>query len=125
MKACAYVPGDRFASATEMKEALRSVSNGTYRTGRGNRERYEETVNVRPPKGDGRGNDPFGRQGGGAQDQPGGGAYDPPVGGRRETENIFSEDQEKQEFSFPKLAALVFVIGLAAGAAAQAVFFLL
>ena len=48
LRACAYRPEDRFATATEMKQALLSVANGSYRiTGAGR----SGTVGVRKPDG--------------------------------------------------------------------------
>ena len=57
LRACAYDPGMRFASATEMKQALMSVANGTYQIGASNLDRttsvrkaadsYDRTTSVR------------------------------------------------------------------------------
>lgn len=57
LRACAYKPDMRFASATEMKQALMSVANGTYQIGAGNLDRttsvrkaadsYDKTTSVR------------------------------------------------------------------------------
>jgi len=57
LRACAYDPNMRFASATEMKQALMSVANGTYQIGASNLDRttsvrkvadsYDRTTSVR------------------------------------------------------------------------------
>lgn len=57
LRACAYDPNMRFASATEMKQALMSVANGTYQIGACNLDRttsvrkaadsYDKTTSVR------------------------------------------------------------------------------
>lgn len=57
LRACAYNPNMRFASATEMKQALMSVANGTYQIGACNLDRttsvrkaagsYDKTTSVR------------------------------------------------------------------------------
>ena len=57
LRACAYDPNMRFASATEMKQALLSVANGTYQIGNTNLDRttsvrkaaenYDKTTSVR------------------------------------------------------------------------------
>ena len=57
LRACAFDPNMRFASATEMKQALMSVANGTYQIGASNLERttsvrkaadsYDRTTSVR------------------------------------------------------------------------------
>ena len=57
LRACAYDPNMRFASATEMKQALMSVANGTYKIGASNLDRttsvrkaadsYDRTTSVR------------------------------------------------------------------------------
>ena len=57
LRACAYDPDMRFASATEMKQALMSVANGTYQIGASNLDRttsvrkaagnYDKTTSVR------------------------------------------------------------------------------
>lgn len=57
LRACAYDPNMRFASATEMKQALMSVANGTYQIGASNLDRttsvrkaagsYDKTTSVR------------------------------------------------------------------------------
>ena len=57
LRACAYDPNMRFASATEMKQALMNVANGTYQIGASNLDRttsvrkaadsYERTTSVR------------------------------------------------------------------------------
>lgn len=44
LRACAYDPNMRFASATEMKQALMSVANGTYQIGASN---LDKTTSVR------------------------------------------------------------------------------
>lgn len=57
LRACAYDPNMRFSSATEMKQALMSVANGTYQIGASNLDRttsvrkaadsYDKTTSVR------------------------------------------------------------------------------
>lgn len=57
LRACAYEPNMRFSSATEMKQALMSVANGSYRIGESNLDRttsvrkaidsYDKTTSVR------------------------------------------------------------------------------
>ena len=44
LRACAFDPNQRFASATEMKQALLSVSNGTYQIRSAN---FDQTISVR------------------------------------------------------------------------------
>lgn len=47
LRACAYDPQERFASPTEMKEALLSVAKGTYQMGGAN---LDQTMSVQPAK---------------------------------------------------------------------------
>ncbi len=100
LRACAYDPNVRFQTASEMKQALLSVANGTYRVSADDMLNRTTSVRKAPESGD----------------QTVSVRRAPETASRQNSQTVNNFDRRPKKSKFPKIIAAILVIAIIAGA---------
>ena len=100
LRACAYDPNVRFQTASEMKQALLSVANGTYRVSADDMLNRTTSVRKAPASGD----------------QTVSVRRAPETASRQNSQTVNNFDRRPKKSKFPKIIAAILVIAIIAGA---------